>query len=373
MDLITEFSIDPAAVGAGLTGPDCTASPGDPAAATMSFVAALAFTPERKRGPESESGPSIECAGGLTFLRIYDRRLFSPGRETFCRALLAAAVSPGGFRRADISLESATCRLEFEPGQFDRAQVAERASAAIRAAAPRLDSRPRDRTKPDSRLTSLTAFAITQGSRPSAWEIRSTEPGRLRLRNRALWHRHRAERAAGLLRMWPGIRVCQPIGGSAELEIEFELFALSAEDVVLACEAALRVASGWQDGASGSHPPGQPTGSGTTWDALVAGGSLLLAFAGLAVPGIPSVPFFVLGCDSLCRACPQLQPWLHSLPGVGQLLRASAANENRWADPDFLAKTLILGALVAAFFLIVHPPFPLVIACELAMMLFSIH
>jgi uncharacterized membrane protein YbaN (DUF454 family) len=112
---------------------------------------------------------------------------------------------------------------------------------------------------------------------------------------------------------------------------------------------------------------------GTGWDLLDACGSLLLAAAGLVLPGIPSAPLFVLSCDSISRAYPQLRPWLLSIPGIGQLLRAACANESLWNDPNFVAKTLVLGAVVAAFFLLVHPPLPIVLACELGMMFFSVH
>ncbi len=171
---------------------------------------------------------------------------------------------------------------------------------------------------------------------------------------------------------------CLPTFWGHELDVEFDPKVVTPGEIVLAAEAALRVARQCGEGPflidlDQIAPSTSDFHSGASWDVLVASGSMLLAVAGLVLPGIPSVPFFVLSCHSLCRACPQLEPWLHSIPGVGQLLRASSANEGKWTDPNFVAKALLFGALLAAFFLVVHPPLPLVLACELGMMFFSIH
>jgi len=184
-------------------------------------------------------------------------------------------------------------------------------------------------------------------------------------------------RAISLLKMWPGISNCELAQSGHDLHVEFDEQVLRHEDVVLAAEAALRVARDCDRRATAGSDQASPAtddlSTSASWDMLIAGGSFVLGAAGLVLPGIPSVPFLVLGCHSLVRAYPQLQPWLDSIPAVGQLLSAPSANENKWTDPNFVAKTLILGALVAAFFLIVHPPLPLVLACEVGMMLFSIH
>lgn len=378
MTMLTQFSIHPAGVDAGLAGLDCAGFPGVPSGVEMSFIPPVPLPPERER--ENESGPSIECAHGVTFLKIQDPRLFGPGREAFCRALLESAVTQRAFRRAEIHLESATCRLEFDPGRLDRAQVAERASEAIRAASPALLTRGHDTRRGAPDWTSLYAFAAAEGGRPSIWETRTVGAGRLRLRNGGYSGHQVAVRSASILRRWPGVCAsdCLPTFWGHELAVEFDPQVVMPGEVVLAAEAALRVARQWGDGLSMTDsdpiaPSASLFPSGVSWDVLVAGGSILLAALGVILPGIPSVPFFLLSCHSLGRACPELQPWLHSIPGVGQLLRASTADDSKWTDPSFVAKTLILGALGAAFFLIVHPPLPLVLACELGMVFFSIH
>ena len=80
------------------------------------------------------SNPWIECLEASGSLRIHDHRLLGLGQEAFCRALAQSAVTLGGLRRAEFCLISATCQLEFEPGRFDRADLAQRDSSAIRAA-----------------------------------------------------------------------------------------------------------------------------------------------------------------------------------------------------------------------------------------------
>jgi uncharacterized membrane protein YbaN (DUF454 family) len=80
-------------------------------------------------------GPGVwiechECSGEVT---IRDPRLFCSGREAFCRAVAVAAVERFQARRVVIDLTSSVLRLEFEPGAFDREELARRVEAAIRS------------------------------------------------------------------------------------------------------------------------------------------------------------------------------------------------------------------------------------------------
>lgn len=380
MDMLTEFSINPASGSAGLADLGHADLSGDVAALGLSFLTPVAPREKEDAKRASGTGLSIERIGQSAYLQIHDSRLFAPGRQAFCRALLEAAVKHGAFTRGEICLETATCRLEFDPKRLDRVEVSAHASAAIRAAIPLLEASGRDLWRGAPPCASFSAFAGAEDARSSIWETRACSPTRLRLRNQGSFSHDTAIGAAGLLRTWPGVVAsnCVPAMAAYELDVEFDPDFLTTADVVLAAEAALRVArdcidnDAWLDpNPFGSAPDGLTRG--ISWDMVVAGGSMLLAVAGLVLPGIPSVPFFVLSCHSLCRTYPQLQPWLHSIPGVGPLLRASTGIESKWSDPNFVAKTLILGGLAAAFFLAIHPPFPLVLACELGMMFFSIH
>lgn len=102
---------------------------------------------------------SVSILGGLVEIR--DPRLFRPGREAFCRELARSAVENLQARRVDIDLTSSICRLEFDPGEFDRAELASRAAAAVTAATPALNEPPRG---PARNATPLVDLALAGGS-----------------------------------------------------------------------------------------------------------------------------------------------------------------------------------------------------------------
>jgi uncharacterized membrane protein YbaN (DUF454 family) len=95
----------------------------------------LCREPQRQAAPGSDAaGPWIGCSESLGVIEIHDPRLLRPGYEAFCRALVSAAVNRFEARVAEVRMESSTCRLEFGPGRFDRAEMAGRVAAAVRAA-----------------------------------------------------------------------------------------------------------------------------------------------------------------------------------------------------------------------------------------------
>jgi uncharacterized membrane protein YbaN (DUF454 family) len=81
-------------------------------------------------------GPWIGCCETTGVIEIHDPRLLRRGREAFCRALVEAAVDRFQVIRAEVCLESSTCRLEFGPDRFDRTEMAKRVAAAVRTATP---------------------------------------------------------------------------------------------------------------------------------------------------------------------------------------------------------------------------------------------
>jgi uncharacterized membrane protein YbaN (DUF454 family) len=91
---------------------------------------------------EVRPGVWIECHETSGVVEIHDPRLFRPGREAFCRALVQSAVEDSQAHRVEIDLDRSTCRLVFNPGEFDRAELARRAAAAVTAATPALNERP---------------------------------------------------------------------------------------------------------------------------------------------------------------------------------------------------------------------------------------
>ncbi len=114
-----------------------------------------------------DAAPWIGCCDRSGVVEIHDSRLLRPGREAFCRALVEAAVERFGADRAEMRLESSTCRLDFEPGRFDRAELAARAAGAIRSATPAV----RDGSGRRSGWTILTAFptAADGGAHVREW------------------------------------------------------------------------------------------------------------------------------------------------------------------------------------------------------------
>ncbi len=113
--------------------------------------------------------PWVSCCERSGVVEIHDRRLLRAGHEAFCRALLEAAVVDFEASRAEIDLESATCRLEFGPGPFDRAELAGRAAAAIRAATPAVREGSGLRDGDRAGWTVLTAVACDGGASVREW------------------------------------------------------------------------------------------------------------------------------------------------------------------------------------------------------------
>ncbi len=101
----------------------------------------------------------VECCEWLGVVEIRDPRLFRPGQGAFCRALAEAAVMDLGAERAELDLEAASCRLVFGPGRFDRAELAGRAAAAVRAATPRVQKGIDQSNPARPEWTELSAFA----------------------------------------------------------------------------------------------------------------------------------------------------------------------------------------------------------------------
>jgi uncharacterized membrane protein YbaN (DUF454 family) len=132
-----------------------------------------------ERGTDA-AGPWIACCEQTGVIEIHDPRLLRPGLEAFCFELVKAAIARFGALRAEVRIDSATCRLEFEPGRFDQTELARRVEGAVRAATPAVRDGSACRDGTSSGWTILTGFtaggrtllAATRGD--SAVESRST-------------------------------------------------------------------------------------------------------------------------------------------------------------------------------------------------------
>ena len=119
------------------------------------------------------------------------------------------------------------------------------------------------------------------------------------------------------------------VPADGDLDVEFDLLALSRVNLMTAAEAALRVARGrgrrtarTGPGASASTSACDDPAANPARDLFAAAASFALAIAGLILPGIPSIPFLLLAVDCLSRGYPPLRPRLLSLPGIGDRLRS---------------------------------------------------
>jgi uncharacterized membrane protein YbaN (DUF454 family) len=255
-------------------------------------------------------GGWIECHEASGLVAIHDPRLFRVGHEAFCGELVKVAVERHQATRAEICLRSSLCRLEFEPGRFDQRELADRATAAVRAATPSVRDGSGSPRNPRGSWTTLTAFATPAGA--SVWETREEQPGQVIFFNRA-----------------------------------FEASAV-VHDALDAPAGAIRLS-----------------------DLALAGGSLMLAAAGLVLPGIPSLPFLVLTGHYAVRLSPTLrrfltrQPWF--APLVAEVERLECL---RGLDRRSILKLAGIAALAVAVFLIIHPPLPVVLALEFGLMAF---
>lgn len=83
---------------------------------------------------ETASGLKICCDKQRGILEIVDPRMFRPGKETFCRTLIATATGLGGASCVELELSAHRCRFHFEPNRFDESELARRVSLAIKAA-----------------------------------------------------------------------------------------------------------------------------------------------------------------------------------------------------------------------------------------------
>lgn len=92
-------------------------------------------------GPDPDpDGPWIGCDEQAGVIEIHDPRLLCRGQEAFCRALVDAAVDRFGAYRAEVSLQTSTCRLHFGPGRFNREEMARRGASAVKEATPAVRS-----------------------------------------------------------------------------------------------------------------------------------------------------------------------------------------------------------------------------------------
>jgi hypothetical protein len=129
---------------------------------------------QAERGRDA-AGPWVGCCEEDGVIEIHDPRLLRPGHVAFCRALVEAAVARFGARRAEVRMESSTCRLEFEPGRFNKAELADRVAAAVRAATPSVRDEAGGREDAGAGRSILTASATDGVTSPPSTRAASPD------------------------------------------------------------------------------------------------------------------------------------------------------------------------------------------------------
>ena len=121
-----------------------------------------------RAGPgEGIHDPWITCDQRAGVVEIHDPRLLCRRHEAFCRALVDAAVSRFGATRAVVYMETATCRLEFVPGEYDRTEISRRVTSAVIAATPSVREGSGDRSGNRTTMGMTSSRAIDDGASSS--------------------------------------------------------------------------------------------------------------------------------------------------------------------------------------------------------------
>lgn len=255
---------------------------------------------------EFGTGVWIECHERSGVVLIRDPRLFRPGCETFCRAIAESAVETFQARRVEVCLTSSLCRLEFKPGQFDRAGLARLIAASLTAATASIRDRTAVIQDATANWTTLTVLARAAGR--STRQAPEDRPGRVHIGNT------------------PG----------------------PPEPTSAAHGRASRLV-----------------------DLAAAGGSLTMAVAGVILPGIPSMPFWLLTVRHVVRLSPPIERVAGKRPLLAALLSQAEQSGNFMRfDWRSTMKMLAITAVGSALYYIFQPPLPILIGLEIGVMTF---
>ena len=306
--------------------------------------------------------PKVEFWAEEGVVEIQDPRLFRPGPELFCLALVEAAVGPGLAERVEIRLGTATCRLEFEPARYSRDELAAKVASALKAAAltTRVSSTA---TVARESIEWITLSATASASGPSIRETLIDDHGQVAQQPRlATSDRKISAYSKRPIRPFPRkTRSNRPKARPAILArtrqlVEPIALALSSTSIFPAGSMALTVPSG-SDSKRMIH-------------LALAGGSFAMATAGVILPGIPALPFLLLTGHYLVKSSPEFCLRLENVPGLGALIQRATEVGGQVIDRRSLLK--MLGFTVAALtaFAIFHPPLPIVILLELGVMVY---
>jgi uncharacterized membrane protein YbaN (DUF454 family) len=255
-------------------------------------------------GDVGRSASFLEAEGVLV---VRDRTLFRPGFEGFCRTLAESAVGLGGVRSAFVCLASGICRLEFEGGRFSAPEMAEWFAEAVRIASGR---GPGEVTAADDRGGWISLRIEPGADHGASWETTLEGRGTFRLRHPGLVGRRDLARAvASELAEAPGVDSCRLTFWGGDLHLRFNREEVCSSEALGLAERAYRRS---HLEAPGLATPEVATGLQRLGYLALAGGSFAMTAVGLAIPGVPTVPFLLATSYFLVRSSPS---WNEKLLG----------------------------------------------------------
>jgi len=271
--------------------------------------------------PESQEpvDVKIEFSQSAGLIRVVDPRIFRDNRRSWCFTLAVAAVSRRGVRAVRLDLETSTCEIQFTSGPMATA-MAKVLAASIRVANqsstnPRFSRRswfswPSPQPERWSLLTSFPGE-----SRPSIWKTWVKEPGLIEFDHESLVgsRTDQSRLVEGLQTHTIGLTSCRFDRRTRKLEGRFDPERFDLTHLV---ETAEHILNGERSEHAILHPKLLPAlrsepsilvaGPKRLLFLGLSGGSFALIFAGLTIPGIPTVTFVILSSYYLARSSTRL-------------------------------------------------------------------
>lgn len=261
----------------------------------------------------------IEFSESAGRIRVVDPRIFRADRRDWCSTLAEAAATRPEVQVVRLDVDSATCEIRFTPGAAGPA-MADVLASSMRVA-NQSSTNPRDSRRPwfswrspqPESWSVLTAFPGE--SFPSIWKTRVREPGLMEFDHPSLGGSmaHQSRIVKGLRIHASGLSSCRLDRRTRKLEARFDP---NRVDLTRLVETADHVLNGKPSGHATLDPELLPalsaepsilvTGPKRLLFLGLGGGSFALIFAGLTIPGIPTVTFVILSSYYLTRSSTRL-------------------------------------------------------------------
>ncbi len=311
----------------------------------------------------------IEFSQSTGLIRVVDSRIIRADRRSWCCAVAQAAACRQGVQSVRLNLETATCEIQFTPGPSASTMADVFAASMNQASAAGTSLQPARRSwfkrsspRPES-WSVLAAFAAE--SQPSIWKARLKETGLIEIDHESFSgsRRVRSRLLAGLQAFAAVPGSCRIDRRSRKLELRFEP---DRFDLAQILDTAEHVRAGKPNVLAVLQPEVLPalspapsilvSGRKRVLYLALGGGSFALIFAGITVPGIPTVTFAVLSGYYLARSSIRLHDHLVRSGFFGPII-------HEWSKLHGLSKRsklkligLIAAAVAVSFSIVTITP-----------------